>query len=157
MIKLLRILLIVSLLVALCGNGVAETVAVPDKNDRCPVCGMFVAPYSDWVATIVFVDGDQLFFDGCKDMFRYYFKKTKQDNGSLLEELKGIYVTDYYSTQLVPVEDVFFVVGSDVYGPMGHELIPIVGKDLAKTFSRDHGGTAIYQFNQVRPDNLPAN
>ena len=128
---------------------------MPDKNDRCPVCGMFVAPYSDWVATIVYVEGEQLFFDGCKDMFRYYFKNTEKNIEKGLAGIKGIYVTDYYSTRLVPVEDVYFVVGSDVYGPMGHELIPIIGKDLAETFSRDHGGTAIYQFNQIRPDKLP--
>ncbi len=152
--RLFGLLLTCSLLMLFCGHGFAETVKLPGNKDRCPVCGMFVAPYPDWVATIVLADGEQLYFDGCKDLFRYYFKNS-EDNSEFLDEVKGIYVTDYYRTQLVPVEDVFFVVGSDVYGPMGHELIPIVGKELAETFSRDHGGSAIYQFNQIRPDNLP--
>lgn len=153
---LIKVFLAIFILSIVCTYSLAANVEMPGQDDRCPVCGMFVAPYTDWVATIVFEDGRQLFFDGCKDMFRYYFKHSVQHDNAL-EGMKGIYVTDYYSTRLVPVEDVFFVVGSDVYGPMGHELIPIVGEDLAQTFSRDHGGAEIYRFKQISIDNLPAN
>ena len=130
---------------------------MPDKKDRCPVCGMFVAPYPDWIATIVHKDGHQFFFDGCKDLFRYYFDLPEGQNKGTRGEIAEIYVTEYYSTKLVPVSEVFFVLGSDVYGPMGKELIPVAGKELAETFMRDHAGTQILKFKKITPEVLPAN
>lgn len=155
MLKLTKLGTLIFLLSLLTINASAADVKMPDENDRCPVCGMFVAPYPDWIATIVFDDGHQLFFDGCKDLFRYYFKHAKHQGGGELEGVKGIYVSDYYSTRLVPAGEAFYVSGSDVYGPMGHELIPVVGRDLAETFKLDHAGTEIYRFDQISPDNLP--
>ena len=35
-----------------------------------------------------------------------------------------------------------YVVGSDVTGPMGKELIPFATREAALEFSKDHGGTA---------------
>ena len=51
------------------GSLPAAEPQMPEKKDRCPICGMFVAPYPDWIATIVFKDDSQVFFDGCKDLF----------------------------------------------------------------------------------------
>ena len=130
---------------------------MPGKKDRCPVCGMFVAPYPDWIATIVLKQGQQIFFDGCKDLFRYYFKLPAGEIRGTRGEIAEIYVTEYYTTQLVPASEVFYVLGSDVYGPMGKELIPVAGKELAETFMRDHSGTQILTFKQLTPDILPAN
>lgn len=124
--------------------------AMPTAKDRCPVCGMFVAPYPEWIATIINADGTQVFFDGCKDMLRYYFKHKEQISSD------SIYVTDYYRTSLVPVDQVLFVIGSDVYGPMGHELIPVIGREAAETFREDHLGTGIYSFDQLSAELLPA-
>ncbi len=47
----------------------------PGPRDRCPVCGMFVSKYPNWIAQIEFKDGSREFFDGPKDMFRYYLKR----------------------------------------------------------------------------------
>ena len=33
----------------------------PDKKAKCPVCGMFVYKYPDWVAEIIFKDGTSIF------------------------------------------------------------------------------------------------
>lgn len=146
-------LCLVALLLLLPLQGIASGPKMPGKKDRCPVCGMFVAPYPDWIATIVFSDGKQVYFDGCKDLFRYYFKLDSDH----LENVDAIYVTDYYRTELVLAQDVFFVLGSDVYGPMGKELIPIAGKELAKTFMADHGGSGFFRFDEITPVLLPVN
>ena len=138
------------------GPALAAEPAAPGKKDRCPVCGMFVAPYSDWIATITFQDGSQLFFDGCKDLFRFYFAMPAEGNKQSRTEIDAIYITEYYSTRLMKAEEVFFVLGSDVYGPMGKELVPVAGKESAETFKRDHQGTEILSFDQVKPDKLPA-
>ena len=129
----------------------AQTPQSPAARDRCPVCGMFVAPYPEWIATIVKADASQIFFDGCKDMFRYYFKLSQQER----EGIQNLYVTEYYTTIFHPVSKVFFVVGSDVYGPMGNELIPVAGEKNAETFMRDHNGRQILTFDQITEDLLP--
>jgi nitrous oxide reductase accessory protein NosL len=53
----------------------------PGPKDKCPVCGMFVAKYPDWVAAFVFRDGSTVFFDGVKDMMKYYFNLAKYAPG----------------------------------------------------------------------------
>ena len=47
----------------------AVTVPKPAATSTCPVCGMFVAKYPQWVATVVWRDGTAAHFDGAKDMF----------------------------------------------------------------------------------------
>lgn len=152
---------IIVMTICLCGLFVGSALAIkpqlPGKKDRCPICGMFVAPYPDWVATIVLKDASQIYFDGCKDLFRYYFSLPEGEGKGTRGEIAEIYVTDYYTTKLVLADKVFFVLGSDVYGPMGKELIPVTDKELAETFKRDHSGTRVLTFEQITPDMLPAN
>ena len=50
--------------------GPVETPA-PGARDTCPVCGMFVARYPEWVATVLWQDGHAAHFDGAKDLFKY--------------------------------------------------------------------------------------
>jgi nitrous oxide reductase accessory protein NosL len=45
-----------------------------------------------------------------------------------------------------------YVSGSDVYGPMGRELVPFARREDAEEFRRDHHGTAILAFGDVTPD-----
>lgn len=129
----------------------AQTPEPPGKRDRCPVCGMFVAPYPEWVTTIVLKDDSQIFFDGCKDLFRYYLKLSEAERA----DIRAIYVTEYYQARLMPGQDVYYVAGSDVFGPMGKELIPVAGKQNADTFMKDHNGTLVLTFDQVTVTSLP--
>jgi nitrous oxide reductase accessory protein NosL len=45
----------------------------------------------------------------------------------------------------------FFVVGSDVYGPMGKELIPFISRADAEAFKKDHKGKRILRFEDIKP------
>jgi nitrous oxide reductase accessory protein NosL len=123
----------------------------PSAKDKCPVCGMFVAKYPDWVAQIIFKDGTAYFFDGAKDMFKFYFNLKRYSPKKNVEDVKALFVTDYYS--LVPVDGfkTVYVVGSDVYGPMGRELIPFVKIQEAQEFKRDHKGKEILTFQNITP------
>ena len=69
------------------------------KTDRCPVCGMFVYKYPKWVAQIIFKDGTSYFYDGAKDMFKHIFDTAKYTAGKKAEDIKAIYVTDYYEVE----------------------------------------------------------
>jgi len=121
----------------------------PAKNDKCPVCGMFVYKYPDWVAQIVFKDGAVVFFDGAKDLFKYYFNLKKYGPDRSLEDIAAVYVSEYYEIKPIQAAEAYFVVGSDVYGPMGHELIPLATETDAETFKKDHGGKSILRFKEI--------
>lgn len=127
----------------------ADGPPVPGPKDRCSTCGMFVAKYPSWVATIVYEDGSRRFFDGPKDLFRF---RSNQEP-STVQEVE-VWVTDYYTTKPMNARDAFFVCGSDVLGPMGAELIPLASVELAESFRTDHGGEAILVFNDVDADVL---
>ncbi len=118
---------------------------VPPK-ERCPVCGMFVAKYKPWLAQVVMKDGTTKFFDGVKDMMAYYFEPEKYGGSSTPAE---VYVTDYYSLKLIDGKKALYVSGSDVLGPMGHELIPFTTQDAAATFKKDHKGKMVMEFEQI--------
>ena len=146
-------LLIVFILVS--GISYAEGPVNPKSKDKCPVCGMFVAPYPQWIAEIIFTDGTYVVFDGPKDMFKYYFDVSKYNKGKTANDITEIYVTEYYTTKKINAKDVYFVTGSDVMGPMGKELVPVKGRPEAETFMRDHGGKKMLKFGDVTPKDIP--
>jgi nitrous oxide reductase accessory protein NosL len=120
---------------------------LPGKADRCAVCGMLVAPFPQWVAALELTDGRVFYFDGPKDMFVAFFDLPAYLPGVGPEQIAGVYVTDYYETWLRPAGEVIFVTGSDVLGPMGQELIPVVGSEAAETFRRDHKGQKLLRLD----------
>ena len=121
-------------------------------QDKCPVCGMFVAKYPDFIAQIVFKDGSQVFFDGVKDMMKYYFNLPKYDPAKTTADIGVILVSDYYKLTVIDGRKAWYVNGGDVYGPMGKELIPFQDEAAAKEFKVDHKGTAILQFKDLTPE-----
>ena len=135
------------------GTGLAETKdpVQPSKKDKCPVCGMFVYKYPDWLAEIIFKDGSVDFFDGAKDLFKYYFNINKYSSGKNKKNIAAIYVMEYYDMQLIDARKAFFIMGSDIYGPMGHELIPFATEQDAKAFMMDHKGRRILRFEAITP------
>jgi nitrous oxide reductase accessory protein NosL len=120
------------------------------EHDRCPVCGMFPARYHEWLATIEFKDGTAVHFDGAKDMFKFWLDMKKYDTrGRTQKDVKAIGVTGYYATEMIDARKAYYVIGSDVLGPMGHELIPHPDLYDAKEFMKDHHGKAIVRFQDV--------
>ena len=126
----------------------------PSSKDKCPVCGMFVAKYPDWLAQVRFKDQKTVFFDGAKDFFKYYFKIKSYHPARSVADVGAIYVTDYYALEPIAAVPAVFVVGSDVYGPMGRELIAFASTAQAEEFLRDHRGRQILRFEDVSPELL---
>ncbi len=121
----------------------------PSPKDKCPVCGMFVAKYPDFLAQILFKDGNYVLFDGTKDMFKYVFNIQKYHPTRKLSDIDSIYVTDYYQLTLIDGYPAHYVVGSDIYGPMGRELIPFEREADAREFMKDHKGKLLLTFKEV--------
>jgi len=109
-----------------------EKVVKPGPKDKCPVCGMFVAKYPDFVAVLTFKDGAHAFFDGVKDLMRYYFNLQKYNPARKRDDIAQIHVTDYYTLGFIDGFKAFYVSGSDIHGPMGKELIPFEKEGDAK-------------------------
>lgn len=112
------------------------------------MCGMYVAPYPEWVAALRFPDGKVEYFDGPKDMFKRLF--ILKGKGSA----PSVFVTDYYSAKLVKADSLHFVAGSDVSGPMGRDLVPLAGEKEAAGFRRDHGGKAVYMLCEITEETI---
>jgi len=125
--------------------------AIPAVTDKCAVCGMFVAKYPGWIAEIIFKDGSAPFFDGPKDLFTCYFNINKYVPQKSREDIAVMYVTAYYSGAFIDASKAFYVLGSDITGPMGKELIPCAGMAEAREFMKDHKGNKIFTFKQLSP------
>ncbi|MGZ3727410.1 MAG: nitrous oxide reductase accessory protein NosL, partial [Pseudobdellovibrio sp.] len=121
----------------------------PSPKDKCPVCGMFVAKYPDFLAEILFKDGSYAIFDGTKDMLKYYFNVGKFSPSKKQSEIDSTYVTDYYSLTFIDAYSAYYVLGGDIYGPMGKELIPLGKEGDAKEFMKDHRGKSILRFRDI--------
>ncbi|MEW6668929.1 MAG: nitrous oxide reductase accessory protein NosL [Thermodesulfobacteriota bacterium] len=134
--------------------GADLTPRKPSKQDKCPVCGMFVYKYPDWIGQVIFKDGTVDFFDGAKDLFKYYLNLKKYNPKKAQSDIAAIYVSEYYKMRPINAYEGFFVVGSDVYGPMGRELIPLSSNEDAETFKKDHRGKQILKFQEITPQVL---
>jgi len=118
------------------------------KRDLCPICGMFVHKHPNWVAQIIFDDKTYAFFEGNKDMFKYYLDLKKYNPKKTRDDIVSFWVTSYYTTTVIDGRKAFYVVGSDVLGPMGRELIPHSSEKADRAFMTDHGGDNVLTFDQ---------
>ena len=121
------------------------------KDDKCPVCGMLVYRYPDFLASVTFADRQAIFFDGAKDLFKYLLNRSAYDTRRTNDEIVAIYVTEYYDMVPITAQGAFFVVGSDVLGPMGHELIPFRTVEDARQFQQDLNGHRILTYKEITP------
>ncbi len=147
---------VLSLIIQLCSwGGVAKADALsvqlpkPPVDYACPVCGMFVAKYPDWVATVRFNDGHADHFDGAKDMFKFLAAMEKYVRTHQPGEVSAIGVTEYYDLDLIDARQGVYVIGSNVLGPMGHEFIPFRNRADAEAFMTDHRGRRILSFDEI--------
>ncbi|WP_198304750.1 nitrous oxide reductase accessory protein NosL [Arcobacter vandammei] len=124
------------------------------QDAKCQVCGMFVAKYENWIASIK-AENETFYFDGAKDMFKFYFEPEKYSKIENLKDAK-IFVTEYYTLEQIDAKSAFFVLGSNVMGPMGSELIPFKDEDSAKEFKKEHFGTKILKFEEISKKDIPA-
>ncbi len=150
----LTLALILSLNLSSPVQGADRRPIKPLPKDKCPVCGMFVAKYPDWLSAIVYKDGSYAVFDGVKDMMKYYHHLKKYNPSKRHTDIDYIQVNDYY--RLAPIDGLkaYYIIGSNIYGPMGKELIPFEKKEDAEEFMVDHVGKALLRFQEITPEVL---
>jgi copper chaperone NosL len=84
-------------------------------------------------------------------MFKYYQMIPKYNPPQTKNDVSAIFVKDYYSKTSFPAGKAFFVIWSDVYGPMGHEPIPFQQETDAWKFLKEHKGRKIMRFKDITP------
>ncbi len=124
-----------------------DKITVP-KDAKCPVCGMFVYKYPKWTA-VINIDGYTHYFDGVKDMMKFYFKPASYHRNATQAMITEMKVSNYYTLKAINAKEAWYVAGSNVYGPMGNELIPFGTKKEAETFKKDHFGKKIMAFDEI--------
>ena len=145
----LRILLV--LLLGAASTAIADPSDSVPPDSRCNVCGMFVAPYENWITQLRMADDSVLFFDGVKDLMVFYL--APEEYGSYKSrDIREVWVRDYYSLDWIDGRSAFYVIGSDVYGPMGKEFIPFGQRAAAENFLQDHKGKKIITFSEITAD-----
>jgi nitrous oxide reductase accessory protein NosL len=142
----------VALILIAAAAWAGEGLPKPGPKDKCPVCGMFVAKYPDWIASVRFANGEQAFFDGVKDLLKFTFNMARYAPGKTAADVAAVQVTDYYALEPIDGRTAFYVVGSDVFGPMGKELIPFAQRGQAEEFLKDHKGRAVYTWPELAPN-----
>jgi len=76
------------------------------------------------------------------------------DKCAVCGDIDTIYVTEYYGLVFIDARAATFVVGSDVRGPMGSELIAFENKEDANVFNKDHKGKTVLKFEDITPETL---
>lgn len=145
----LMFLLIAFLLINAVAGAAEKEMPKPTAKDKCPVCGMFVSKYPDWTTAILFKNGSHVFFDGAKDMFKYLFDMKRYDPSKKADDVQSVMVKDYYRLNWTDARKAWFVMGSNIYGPMGRELVAMEKEGDAKEFMTDHKGKRILRFEEV--------
>ena len=147
--KRLISLYLVCAIISVTSFAAPVTIPDPGPRDTCPVCGMFVAKYPEWIATALYKSGHAHHFDGAKDLFKYLLDLPRWAPGHQAENITSIGVTEYYGLTRIDAHEAFYVVGSDTLGPMGHELIPLETQEDAEEFMKDHKGKRVIRFQDV--------
>ncbi len=146
----------------------AELIQLPDGSRvdltaKCPVCGMTVGGtdgqgasvnYKDGhvagfhgVAAAVFKDGHVVGFEGARCLFIY--NSVPQNFNVDVKNIARQFVTDFTTKKIIDLSQAFLVLGSNVKGPMGYDLIPFSSKEDAAKFAAENDGKWIVQLHEV--------
>ncbi len=115
------------------------------RGPRCKTCGMKVDPASPWVSYLSISEKEEA-FDTPSCALAAWRKALGRVNKARFRE--------YYSQELKPVEDLRFVRGSDVVGPMGPDLVPVAAATAAR-FARDHNGAPPQTAEEIARGEAP--
>jgi nitrous oxide reductase accessory protein NosL len=129
---------------------VKQPMEIPE-NATCGKCGMYPARYPRWQSQIIFNDDTMTPFDGCKCMFNFIFAMDKFDQKHSKNDIAVAWVKDFNTGKWLNAEDASYVVGSNMMGPMGKELIPFADQAAAMKFHEGQGGTMM-KYEDINPE-----
>ncbi|ACN14558.1 putative NosL protein [Desulforapulum autotrophicum HRM2] len=108
-------------------------------GDHCPVCGMNSIQYPKFNCAIQLKNTDTYYFCSVGCMIRSWMHPEIY-LGTPGDMLERPIVREYFSGRQMDARDTIFVYGSDVIGPMGPALVPVLDERHLKVFKKRHGG-----------------
>jgi len=117
------------------------------QEERCRNCGMKIDHTSAWRAELIGDDGKPISFDSPRCALTSW--RGGKSSG------KALRVQEYYDRTFRDAKDVRFVVGGDVAGPMGPDLVPVDPARVTK-FIQDHGADRALRLDEITPAVLSA-
>ena len=120
-------------------------------EDRCPVCGMKVIRYPKFAGAIELRNSATFYFCSTGCMIRSWMHPAIY-LGTTPTELKQPVVQEYFTGRQVDGRSIIFVFGSDVIGPMGPALVPVMDENSLKIFKKRHGGKSQFLLNDMDGD-----
>ncbi|CAN5924387.1 nitrous oxide reductase accessory protein NosL [soil metagenome] len=134
-------------LLAMAGAAAAAITAASGckKEARCKNCGMKIDPSSPWRAELLAADGAVTTFDTPRCALQSW--------RSGKTPAKSLRVQDYYDRQSRDGSELRFVIGGDVVGPMGPDLVPVDPARVSK-FIQDHAADRALRLDEITPEVL---
>ncbi len=110
----------------------------------CINCGMPADAFPKWNVKFKTKSGDLLWTCSPKCMFNKIL-----DEKDFLNLVENFWVTDYYEQKRIEAKTAFFVIKSDVIGPMGNDFVPHKDAEAANDFLKEHKGLKVLKFDGV--------
>jgi len=121
----------------------------PTEKDACTVCGMPPAKHLNHNCQIWAMDGSTIHFCSTQCMINFNADQSKYVKEPI--KTKMAWVKLYSDGMYESAIGAYYVVGSQVNGPMGKEAIPFKLKKNAEEFVKSNGGT-IVNYSQLTPE-----
>jgi nitrous oxide reductase accessory protein NosL len=121
------------------------------SRDRCPVCEMFPARYPRHKCQILARNGRRFHFCSTQCLFKFLAHPERRAESETSPRL--IWVTDFAKGGWIGGRTAYYVTGSNILGPMGHEAIAFDRRSEAAAFARRNGGRVL-TFDAVSGDSM---
>jgi nitrous oxide reductase accessory protein NosL len=107
------------------------------------MCGMKIVDHRDWTGAIETRGGEVFYFCGPRCTIATA-RRSERFLGIGPDAIGRVLVPDYLRPERsLDAKSAYFVVGSDVRGPMGAALLPAATETDAETLVRRHGGRLV--------------
>lgn len=127
------------------------TLLNPNTNDM--VYHTSLKKYKRFICEAKLQNGKTLQFVSMKSMIRVYRHQKHFLEAKLISaKIKDMYVQDFRTGEKINAKTAFYVIGSNIVGPNGANLIPFKSIKSAKLFERKNGGSKILSFKELVPN-----
>ncbi|MDQ7783501.1 MAG: nitrous oxide reductase accessory protein NosL [Desulfomonilaceae bacterium] len=123
-----------------------KTVEPVDNKDQCPVCNMYPARYPKNKCRLI--DAEKATHHFCSTQCLFKFLEDPKSFAKKDVKPMMIWVTDYPSGAWISAKTAYYVVGSRIQGPMGHEALAF-DKNSEALFMRNQEGGDVLMFPEV--------
>ncbi|WP_299458516.1 nitrous oxide reductase accessory protein NosL [uncultured Microscilla sp.] len=131
-------------------DGTTHNHSKGKASTDCLHCGMPSAEFPKWKVKVTAKAGD-IWYCSPRCMFISTLDKAKAP-----KEIQAIKVVEYYNTKPIDAKTAYYVTGSDILGPMGHDLVPLKDKAAADDFKKEHKGANVLKFDEVTMETVKA-